>query len=93
MWSICETVLRREFVYKEDGDSSQGLTVESVLERIRSFKIEIFQRVRGILGGDKRRNLEFFGVSLFGGELDGSISLDLVCLVSVKGLSGQRFRR
>ena len=30
MWSICETVWRRGFVYKEDGDSSQDLTVESV---------------------------------------------------------------
>ena len=72
-------------MYKEDGDSSQGLTVESVLERIRSFKIEIFQRVRGILGGDKRRNLEFFVVSLFGGELGRSISLGLVCLVFSQG--------
>ena len=63
------------------------------LEKIRSFKIEIFQRVRGIFGWDKRRNSEFFGISLFGGELDGSISLGLVCLVSVKGLIGQGFRR
>ena len=63
------------------------------LEKIRSFKVLIFQRVWGILGWDKRKNLEFFGVSLFGGELDRSISLGLVCLVSVKGLSGQEFRR
>ena len=37
VWSVCETVWRRRLVYKEGGDSSQGLTGGKRLREDKKF--------------------------------------------------------